>query len=203
MAKTSLALAAAEEAKAAGAAPAAPRRLVVYTARFELLVLNAEDSLERFIRKVEALGGYLQSRNDNAVTCRVPAERFEALVAEIPSLGAVISRSQEALDVTKDHLDLSIRIENAERQRKRLLALLDKAEKIEDILKIETDLRRLTEEIERMQGELKSLDDRVAFSAIEILFRSTAPEPRAHRSRKASPFDWINRIGPENLLGSY
>jgi hypothetical protein len=200
---TSLKAAALEEARAAGAAPASPKRLVIYTARFEILVASAEDALERFVRKVEALGGHLQRREDNAVTCRVPAERFQALVAEIPSFGAVISRSQEALDVTKDHQDIAIRIENAERQRKRLLALLDKAEKMEDILKIEADLRRLTEEIERMQGEIKSLEDRIAYSAIEVVFRSSAPEPRAARSRRASPFDWINRIGPENLLGRY
>jgi len=191
------------EAPAASEAPAAAKRLIIYTARFELLVANAEEAMDRFLRKVEAIGGHLQLRENNAISCRVPAERFQSLVAEIPSFGAVISRSQEALDVTKEHRDLAIRIENADRQRKRLLALLEKADKMEDILKIEADLRRLTEEIEKMQAEIRSLEDRVAFSTIDILCRSSAPEARSVRSRKPNPFDWINRVGPEKLLDRY
>jgi seryl-tRNA synthetase len=123
-------------------------------------------------------------------------------VAAIPSLGTVVSQSMTALEVTKEHVDLSIRIENAEKARQRLLALLEKAEKVEDTLKIETEVRRLTEEIERMKGELKLLSERIAFSAVEVTFRSAAPEVKADR-RARSRFDWINRIGVENALGNF
>jgi len=179
-----------------------PRRLMVYTARFDLLVSNTAESLGVFMKKVEELGGYLQRRENFTVTCRVPAARFPSLLAEIPALGTVVSQSVSALEVTKEHADLSLRIENAGKARERLLALLEKAEKMEDILKIEAEVRRLTEEIERMKGELKLLSERIAFSTLEVTFRSTAPQARPDR-RTRSRFEWINRIGIEHALGSF
>jgi hypothetical protein len=176
---------------------------MIYTAHFKLLVANVREALGGFLKKVEELGGYLQSRGDASVTCRVPAHRFQECLDALPAFGAVLSESVSAQDITRRYLDLGLRIENAEKSRQRLLALLEKAEKVDDILKIEQEVRRLTEEIERMKGELKYLSEQIAYSTVEVHFQSTAPEARPVFKRALSRFEWINRIGVEHALQTF
>ena len=114
--------------------------------------------------------------------------------------GKVLRESLQAQDVTKKHLDLSIRLENAERARQRLLKLIEKATKVEDILKIEEHLTRLTETIERIKGELKYLNEQVSFSLVQVDFRSVAPPAKSKGKRARSRFDWINQVGIEQVL---
>ncbi|MBI4881072.1 MAG: DUF4349 domain-containing protein [Planctomycetes bacterium] len=197
--------AAPQAAPAPSAAPlAAPaERLMIYSARFEVLVANVEDGVRRFLGWVEEDGGYLEARNNGQVTCRVPADRFTALLNRIQDLGAILSESLEAEDVTLQSLDLTIRIENAERSRQRLLDLLARADDIEATLKIEQELRRLTEELERMKAELKLLESRVAYSTVTVAFRSNAPAATAVRRRAASRFPWLRQVGIEHVLENF
>jgi hypothetical protein len=196
---------AAAAAEAAGEAPApapegAPKRLMVYSAQLSLLVPSVEDAVARFLRRVEEVGGYLEKREDGVVSCRVPAARFKAILEEVRDYGRVTRESVEALDVTKQYFDLRIRIENAERARERLVALLERAERVEDAIRIETELRRLAVEIDQLKGELKYLSERIAYSTITLAFQTNAPAPRAIPERKWSRFDWINQVGVEHVL---
>jgi uncharacterized membrane protein YccC len=176
---------------------------MVYTADYEVLAPNPEDAVTAFLRKVESLGGYLENRANERVTVRVPAARFSELVAAVPSFGVVVKESLQALDVTREHRDLNLRIETAEKARQRLAAILERADRVEDILRIEQELRRLTEEIERLKGELRYLSDRIAYSTFAVLFRSTAPEARPLPRRARSRFAWINEIGVERVLADF
>jgi hypothetical protein len=179
------------------------RRLRIYTARFELLVANVQASIERLLTRVEEAGGYLEKRENAAVTVRVPAADFEEITGELRTYGRVVQENTRAEDVTKKYYALEIRIGNAEAARARLLTLLEKAEKVEDAIKIEQELRRLTEEIELLEGELKLLTEQIAFSTIEVHFRTNAPPPRAVRVRTRSRFPWVNQIGVEHVLENF
>jgi hypothetical protein len=149
---------------------------------------------------VDELGGYLSQRNDQTIVVRIPAEHFDTLVGEVEGMGTVLSRQVRAQDVTAQYRDLRIRIENAERSRQRLLALLEKAEKMEDVLKIETQLTRVTAELESMKGQLRLLADQIALSTLTIELRSNAPPPRPVHTRQWSRFEWINAVGIENAF---
>jgi hypothetical protein len=46
-------------------------------------------------------------------------------------------------DVTEEYRDLEIRLDSAEKTRQRYLELLNKAERVKEILKIEKELERL------------------------------------------------------------
>ena len=108
--------------------------------------------------------------------------------------------SRQAEDVTEEFVYLGIRIDNARKSRDRLLAVLQKADKVEDILKVEAELRRLTEEIERMEGRTKFLADQVALSTLSATFQAMADAPVKKGARQPSRFPWINRIGAERVV---
>ena len=123
-----------------------------------------------------AAGGYLESREDAHVVCRVPAARFQEIVAGMPALGSIVSQTIRNDDVTRQYHDLRLHIETAEWSRRRVLGLLEKAEKIEDIIKLEEELLKLTATIESLKGTLETLSEQIAYSRIEVLFRGKTPD---------------------------
>lgn len=178
-----------------------PARLRIYKARAELLVPTIADAVAKFTTTVEREGGYVETRNDADVVCRVPVASFKKIVEELKTYGIVTRFSESAEDVTRQHLDLVIRLENADKSRQRLLAILEKATETEAILKIEQEIRRLTDEIEQMQASLRNLDQQIAYSTIEAIFRANAPEIHEPVTRSGL-FPWFDTVGLEQLASS-
>jgi hypothetical protein len=184
------------------ARPGAARQMV-YSARFDIATSNVEDALGRFIRGAESVGGYLETREDARVVCRVPAARFQEIVAGMTALGSIVSQAIRNDDVTRKYRDLRLHLETAECSRQRVLGLLQKAEKLEDIIKLEEELLKLTAAIEGLKGTLEDLSEQIAYSRVEVLFRARVPETRLGRPDACSPFAWINQVGAEQVTETF
>jgi hypothetical protein len=189
---------AAEPRDVDGANAPAEGRQMIYRASLGIEVARVEEAIERFLATVRGFGGHLSQRVDGTVTVRVPATHFEQTLAAARSHGRVLQQNLQASDVTKEYLDLELRIANTRKARERLLALMEKADKVEDLLKIEEQLRRLTTELEQMEGELKWLADQVALSTVEVGFQAVAASSSPRR-RVANRFEWINQVGLEPM----
>ena len=163
-----------------------------------LAVGNVEEAQNAARGMAEGLGGYFQSITKDSIVLRVPAAKWEDAVSGVGEIGRVLDRAIEAADVTEEVIDLKLRLRNAQKMMTRLEELLAKAENVEAALKVETELGRVRVEVERLEGRLKFLGDRVAFSTLTIRFRQvqeTAARPQA------LPFPWLTRLSIENLLG--
>lgn len=180
-----------------------PARQMIYSARFEISTPNVDDAMNRFTRAVESTGGYLDCREDSHVLCRIPAARFHDFVATIPAFGSILSQTIRNEDVTRKYQDLGLRIETAEWSRRRVLGLLERAEAIEDVLKLEAELMKLTATIEGLKGTMRDLSEQIAYSKVAVFFRARTPELVAGRTETASPFAWINRIGPDQVMAGF
>ncbi|HEU4418610.1 MAG TPA: DUF4349 domain-containing protein [Planctomycetota bacterium] len=178
-------------------------RLLVHRGELRVEVARPEEAMTSFRNQVVAWGGHLQSQTDHTLVVRVPAPHFEEAFAWVKQTGRVLSESRQAADVTEEFVDLGIRLDNARKARDRLLEILQKADKVEDILKVEAELRRLTEEIERMEGRKKFLADQVALSTLSATFQALADAPIKRGARQASRFPWINRIGAERVVEDF
>jgi len=174
-----------------------PRKMI-YAAALTLEAAKPEAVVADVIAKTEAAGGYLATRNNFAITVRVPVAKFQTLLADFRALGRILDESVQAEDVTRQHRDLTIRLANAKKTRERLLVLLDKATAVQDILAIEKELERLTTEIEQMQAEVDSLDKRIAFSTISVTVQPVADVVR--KSSQPSRFPWINQVGASYVI---
>ncbi|MBL9078457.1 MAG: DUF4349 domain-containing protein [Planctomycetes bacterium] len=188
-----------------GAPTAAPEaeRLLIVSGQVRVEVARPDEVADSFRAQVVAWGGHLQSQSDRTLVVRVPASRFEEAFQWVKSTGRVLGEARQAQDVTEEYLDIGIRLENARRARERLLEVLQKATAVEDILKVEAELRRLTEEIERLEGRQKFLADQVALATLAATFESIAEAPMARRARRPSRFDWINRVGAERVMEDF
>ena len=186
-----------------GVSPSPTDRKLIYQGRVAVEVPQPEEAIAGFLAQVTAWGGYMQSQVGNTLTVRFPAEHFEAAFEGLKSSGRVLSEMRQARDVTEEFIDLEIRLDNARKSRDRLLAILERAEKVEDILKIEEQLRRLTDEIETMEGRRKYLADQVAFATLVAEFRAVSEPPPDKRRRRPSRFAWINLVGAERVMEDF
>jgi len=80
----------------------------------------------------------------------------------------VTSESTSSRDVTEEYIDLESRLKNAEATEKQYLALLEKAEDVEDILRIYDSLSRVRSEIEQIKGRMQYLERTVSMSLISV-----------------------------------
>jgi hypothetical protein len=173
-------------------------QLLVYTAEENLAVFQVEQS-ENAVEKIgRDLGGYLSARTDNQITIRVPRERFQDAVARIETLGDVIHRNIAVQDVTDEYVDLTARLKNAYAMRDRLTELLKQAQ-VKEAIDIEKELGQITENIERLEGQLKLLSQKVAYSTITVSFQPVSSQNVAE-TQMTLPFPWLQDLGLSSLM---
>jgi hypothetical protein len=171
--------------------------MLIYTARVTMAVYQVEQGLVAVEKIARDNGGYLALKRDKEITIRVPRNRFEPALAQIDKIGDVLHRDIQALDVTDEFVDTEIRIKNGRAMQTRLKILLDKAN-VKEALEIEKEMRRVTEELELLEGKLKLLKDKIAYSTITVAF-----EPRGstiQSTRIKLPFPWLVQLGLPTLL---
>jgi hypothetical protein len=172
----------AQMALAPPGAPAAPSPqagpMIVRSAELALVTKEfdkAREAIERTLRQHHGFAGQL---NVNApagagrtlsATLRVPADEFDAALTELKKLGRVERESQSGEDVTKQYVDLGARLSNARNTEQRLIDVLrQRTGKVADILAVEQEIARVRGDIESMEAEKKSLENRVGFATLQL-----------------------------------
>jgi hypothetical protein len=197
--------------EAASAAPESPSLMIVYTASLAMWTPREAmvSSLDQVIDMAVGLGGYLSSRSDTTVEVRVPSPRFREALAAIEKIGEVTSRSVNAQDVSEEFHDLEVRLTNLKATRKRLEEFLAKSGTMQDMLSVERELERVAAEIDRIEGRLRFLKTRAAFSTItvsvtpkpDVVKQVPPPTPPAPPPREIRlPIDWLDGVGLDHLL---
>jgi hypothetical protein len=173
--------------------------ILIYTADYTMSVFEVTKSLDAVEALAKSVGGYLARRDDNSITIRVPAEKFQDVINGVEKVGDVTHRNVVSEDVTAEYRDLEVQLANLLALRLRFEKLLEKANKVEEALAIEKELGRITGEIERIKGRLKLLTDLAQYSTITVTFA-----PRVAQSVQEGPFvlplPWLGNLGLRRLM---
>lgn len=146
-------------------------RKILYNADLTLTV-EAPDSTNQYIQAIaKRHGGYVNEIGTYRSIIRVESEALDATIAELSQLGRLDRKSIRGQDVTETYLDYQIRLDNAQQARTRYLELLDKAETVDDILKVEKELERLNETIDLLKGKMNRIDHLDTYATITINLR--------------------------------
>jgi hypothetical protein len=172
-------------------------QFLVYTARLTMSVYQVDQGLTTVEQAARDLGGFLASRGDREITIRVPRGRFDEALKRVEQTGEVTHRDVKAEDVTDEFTDLEVRLKNARAMRDRLDDLLKKAP-VKEALEIEKELGRVTQELERIEGRLKLLRDKLAYSTVTVSFQARGPNLEARATRL--PFPWLGQLGLPSLM---
>lgn len=147
--------------------------------------------------QVEVLGGYIENirvydvstyyvenrlekqRNAN-ITARVPQEKLDGFLSQVGQQTNVTSRSESVEDVTLQYVDLESHKKALLTEQERLLALMEQAESVEDIIAIEGRLSEVRYQIESMESQLRTYDNKIDYStvylSIEEVRKYSAPQ---------------------------
>ena len=176
--------------------------LGIETLEFDVLTNNLEG-------KVSIMGGYIESSNIQGVSriarsnsptrqahyeIRIPGKNFEQFISEVDGLGNLITKEIGGEDVTSQYFDTQARIKSLTIQEERLLSILGKAERLQDIIELESELSRVRYEIENYTGTLKRLDNMVNYSRVSLdvyevkEIKATEPDPETLGERIVRAF---------------
>ena len=148
-------------------------------------------------KRVEELGGYIESisvydigsyyvedtmqkQRCAQITARVPKEALDGFLAQVGEQTNVTSRSENVEDVTLQYVDLDSHKKVLLTEQERLLALMEQAESVEDIITIEGRLSEVRYQIESMESQLRTYDNKIDYStvylSIEEVRKYSAPQ---------------------------
>jgi hypothetical protein len=153
-------------------------RKIIYTADLSIVVENFDPVENGIAKLVKKFNGFIadstidtqnkQSRRGDW-TVRIPVAKFDDFLNAAGSIGVPVSRSQNARDVTEEYVDVEARIVNKKKLEARILELLERPDdKIQHVIEVEKELGRVREEIERMEGRIRYLKDKVDLTTVNI-----------------------------------
>jgi hypothetical protein len=160
---------------AAEPASVADDALIVRTGFVELEVSDLAAVLLAARADIAELGGYVAGSDvyDQgeqrwaSVIYRVPVERFEdAIDALRDRADRVVRESTQSQEVTAQVVDLDARIDNLRASERALVAIMDRAGRIDDVLAVQVRLEDVRRQVEQLTAQRDELAGRAALATI-------------------------------------
>lgn len=178
---------------------AALQRKIIYTADHDLVVEDIEqfdDSIKDLVQQYKGIiaGGNISGRKNGhrrgRWRLRIPVDNFEAFLDDVAELGETTGVSRDSKDVTEEYVDLEARIKSKKALAESVRKLLDRPnDKLSHVIELKREMERIQSEIERMEGRMRFLNDRIDLTTVTI----NASEEKDFQPTQSLPLG--NRIG--------
>ncbi|MGM9607822.1 MAG: DUF4349 domain-containing protein [Oscillospiraceae bacterium] len=158
-----------------------PDAKVIRTAELTIQTLDFNQSVTDLAALTEANGGYYETaqvdsggyydqyaRRSAYYVVRIPKENFVAFRDAVGTVGHIYSITEDAQNVGEEYYDTEARLETLTTKRERLLALLEKADVMEDIISLENALADVQYEIDMHTSALRKYDSLIDYSTFTI-----------------------------------
>ncbi len=175
------------EGEAADDNHAAGQKLIV-TQNMSVETEHFDEFLKTIRNKTAELGGYLSNSNTNgqkeqgnrnaSLSIRIPAANLSVLTDEAKNGAKVTYFGEDTQDVTMEYVDVESRIKALRTEQGSLLQLLEKAESLEDIIKLQERLSEVNYEIESYESRLRVLENQVEYSTLYLDVREVERETK-------------------------
>ncbi len=173
-----------EQLASKGEVAADQGRKLIWNGHININVEDLKISEEKIRGYVRGKGGFIESANfygdsrgeslRSYLSLRIPAQHFDdGMLFLNEEIGKVTNSSSGHDDVTMVYIDMEARINNLTSQEARYTEILEKADTVEDILKIEAELVRIRGEIESLTARFNHMKDQVNYSTISVNLNQT------------------------------
>ncbi|HNX28390.1 MAG TPA: DUF4349 domain-containing protein [Syntrophomonadaceae bacterium] len=162
--------------------PSNIERKIIQNVNLCIMVDDVQTVMDKIISLTSQNDGYIVSssiykQEDSyraSLTVKIPQEKLNDTVNTISDFGEVTNNDTSTEDVTEEYYDSQARLKVLEAKEARLIALLDKAANIPDIVAVENELGNVRSEIEVIKGRLQYLTNSTSYSTINIDLKQTA-----------------------------
>ena len=116
-------------------------------------------------------GGGYYDRNAaryGSYVIRVPRQAYDTFLSGVDGVGYVVSLNQSSEEIGEVYFDTEARLRTQQTKQTRLLALLEQAATMEDIIDLENALSEVEYQIEQYSTELRRYDSLVDYATIGV-----------------------------------
>ena len=153
---------------------------IIRRASLDVETQEFDNLIQTIDTQINLLGGYVESSNisgryyysDNLrggnIVARVPKDKLDQFIGNVYEISNVVNKQESSENVTLQYVDTESHKEALEIEQERLLALLEKVEKLEDILTLESRLSSVRYELESYERQLRLYDNLVEYSTVTL-----------------------------------
>ena len=99
---------------------------------------------------------------------RIPADKLDTFTAGVDSMAVVTSYNEGIRDVTMTYIDIDSRITVLEAEEKALLDILSKADTVNSMLSVRSQLNSVQSDLASLRAQKKALDDKISYSTVNL-----------------------------------
>ncbi len=172
----------AESKQESGSASTLPAdRKLIRTIRISAETEDLTALQDNLAQRINQLGGYVEAkelyngsnyagyiRRNLSMTIRIPAEKADEFVTDVSAQSNIVSSNETMDDVTLQYVDTESHVKALETEQERLLALLEKADDLKDILTLEEHLTNVRYQLEKYASQLRTLENQVTYATIYL-----------------------------------
>ncbi|GAB5404052.1 MAG: hypothetical protein Aurels2KO_22830 [Aureliella sp.] len=181
-------------------------RKLIYDAKISIEADDLDQFAKMLTREIELYDGFISNysqrryagdRQTGEWVVRVASDKFQDILGWLDENYDVRSKKVTSQDVTEEFVDLTARLTNKKNTELRLSKVLDeRSGKLEEVLSVEREIDRVREEIERIEGRLRYLNERTSLSTITLTVDTrvnyTPSKQQGFTSRISSA--WTNSV---------
>ncbi|WP_103536155.1 DUF4349 domain-containing protein [Streptomyces sp. SM11] len=188
--------------KKAAPKPGAAGTHVIRTATLSVEVKSVPKAVAAARGAAEGAGGLVATENterlddtyeSSHLVLRVPQDRFQEVLRELSGSGKLLSRTSNAKDVTDQVVDVDSRIATQRASVARVRELMDKAERISDVVALEGELSSRQSDLESLLAQQASLKDRTSLATITLDL--TPPDAPGRDAEKEDDPGFLDALG--------
>ena len=101
-------------------------------------------------------------------TIRIPAEKLDTFTSSVDSMAVVTSYNEGIKDVTMTYVDIDSRITVLEAEENALLEILSKADTVNSMLSVRSQLNDVQSDLASLRAQKKALDDKISYSTVNL-----------------------------------
>ncbi|MDH4319508.1 MAG: DUF4349 domain-containing protein [Desulfobulbaceae bacterium] len=169
-------------------------------AQLVLKVSDRDQAASLLIQRAEDLDGWFSRRSDEMVELKIPAANAESFIGFALEQGILADRSYSSTSYDNQLSLLSASLKSKESLLSDYLEVLKEARQA-SILAVEQEIVALTEQIEKIKGEIRYLAHNTEYARISITFQFR--DRSAPTADGSSSFPWLNTMNLSDLVGDF
>lgn len=154
------------------------KRMIIRIGTMSVEVEKFDDAAAKVTDIVKKNGGYISNttssqnssgKRQGTLVLKVPAEKYDGLIAEVSTVGKVMNQNINANDITEEYIDLEARLKTQRELEARLLKLLsEKTARLTDIVEVEQKLASVRQIIESIDGKMRHMRNQSEMSTLTL-----------------------------------
>lgn len=155
---------------------------LIYHANLNMEVNHYAKAQTEVRNMVSLSQGYIIEFNENTsqyeqggtFVIKVPASGFSSFLSNLEKVKhEKLQRSIQGQDVSEEYVDLESRLKAKQLMETQYTEFMKKATKSSDLVAFANELGKIQEEIERIKGKMRYIDQNVSFSTVELRLYQT------------------------------